>query len=108
MKKPYDTTPVEMDTAEEPALAYAYTGGEVRGAGCDVGALHATPVIGTDYKSAPAEFELTAEQIELLDERLEGIEDGTAVFVPWEGTIEKLRQELAQRRKKRKAMLEYA
>jgi len=101
MKKPYDTTPIAMNTAEEPALAYAYThtGGEVRGAGCDVGARHASPMT--------AATALTEEQIELLNERLEGIEDGTAVFLSHEEVMRNLRQYAAERKKQRKAMLEY-
>jgi len=144
MKKPYDTTPIAMDTAEEPALAYAYTHEQTRHGRtpAPAGKWTAAPPYTPTGRLAPTEtqgvsfsewqtikpidvsaeewdafrpredweigydeedkFELTEEEKQFLDERLEGIEDGTAVLIPHEEVM-KEREIWRKQRKERYA-----
>jgi len=52
-------------------------------------------------------FELSAEQLQILEERLQGVEDGTAVLIPHEEVMKELDEYLVQLKHERKVVCEY-
>jgi len=79
--KPYNTTPPETNTAEEPALAYAYTHTPAEN-------LKPREEWEKSYDEEDDDLSwLTPEVMKMIDERVEGIENGTTVLIPHEEVI---------------------
>jgi len=102
--KPYDTTPAETSTAEEPALAYAYTHEQM-----PAGAITFYPQslaqqsvildfakkehLEIEFDNEP--FELTQEDQKMLDQCLAEIEKGEVTWITQEEMDRKHKKQLA-------------